>query len=61
MYDTITLKGQGNFKNIDLQLGVSECRMYHNALLESNSQFELFNLIQFNSVLSNPIQMNMIN
>ena len=32
LYDVITFKGQGNLKNLDPQLGLSECRVYHNAL-----------------------------
>jgi hypothetical protein len=44
LYDTITFKGQGTFKNIDLQF--SECRVYHNSLFESNYQFKLDHLRQ---------------
>jgi hypothetical protein len=40
-YDSIKIKRQENFKNIDLQLGFTECRVYHNALLESNSQSKI--------------------
>jgi hypothetical protein len=38
LYDVITFKGQSNSKIIHLKLGLSECRVYHYALLESISQ-----------------------
>ena len=41
LYEAITLRGQGKFQNIDLQLGFSECRVNHIALLESNFQYKL--------------------
>jgi hypothetical protein len=50
LYDTIQFKGQGSFKNIDLQLGFSDCRVHHNALLESNSQSKLDRLRQLHTL-----------
>jgi hypothetical protein len=38
LHYSIIFKGQGTFKAIDLQSGITECRMYHNAILESDSQ-----------------------
>jgi hypothetical protein len=34
----LDLRVKGVLKNTGLQLGINECRVYHNALLESNSK-----------------------
>jgi hypothetical protein len=41
--DAVRLKGQKNWKNIDLplHLGASECLIYHSALMKPNCQFDL--------------------
>jgi hypothetical protein len=39
-------KGQENLKNIDLHLGVTECKIYHSALMGSKSQAEFDRLHQ---------------
>jgi hypothetical protein len=41
---------QGNRKNLYLQLGFTECRGYHNSLLESNSQAKFDCLRQLNTL-----------
>ena len=50
MHDTIAFKSQENIKNIEPQLGFSECRVYHNALLESYSQSKLDRLRQLHTL-----------
>jgi hypothetical protein len=43
LYDAVMLKGQKNWKNIDLplHLGACECLIYHRALMKPKSQSEL--------------------
>jgi hypothetical protein len=50
LYYAITFKCDENFKGIDLKLGRTECRVYHNFLLESNPQFKFDCLSQLHTL-----------
>jgi hypothetical protein len=45
-YDAILFQGHGKSQAQDLQLGVSECKVYHNVLLNTKSQVDFDCLLQ---------------
>jgi hypothetical protein len=47
LYDVITFKAQGSFESIDLQSGLTECRVFHNAKLETNFRSKFHYLSHF--------------
>jgi hypothetical protein len=44
--DAILFQGHGKSKTQDLQLGVVECKVYHNILLNTKSQVDFDHLLQ---------------
>jgi hypothetical protein len=46
LHDATLFQGHGKSQEQDLQLGVSECKVYHNALLNTKSQIDFDRLLQ---------------
>jgi hypothetical protein len=46
LHDAILFQGHGKSQAQDLQLGVVECKVYHNVLLNTKSQFDFDRLLQ---------------
>jgi hypothetical protein len=46
LHDAILFQGHGKFQAQDLQLGSSECKVYHNVLLNTKSQVDFDRLLQ---------------
>jgi hypothetical protein len=46
LYDEILFQGHGKSQAQDLQLGVFECKVYHNVLLNTKSQVDFDSLVQ---------------
>jgi hypothetical protein len=46
LHDAILFQGQGKFQAQDLQLGVLECKVFHNILLNTKSQGDFDRLLQ---------------
>ena len=40
LHDVVYFKGHAGFNDEKLQLGVLECKVYHNVLMKSNSQID---------------------
>jgi hypothetical protein len=55
--DSILFQGNGNFQAQDLQLGVVECKDYHNVLKNTKSQVDFDCLLQQN-MLNNTEEYN---
>jgi hypothetical protein len=52
LHDATLFQGHGNSQAQDLKLGVVECKVYHNVLLNTKSQVDFDCLLQLN-VLDN--------
>jgi hypothetical protein len=52
LYDAILFQGHGKSPAQDLQLGVLECKFYHNVLMNTKSQIDFDRLLQLH-VLDN--------
>jgi hypothetical protein len=46
LHDAILFQGHGKSQAQDLQLGVVECKVYHNVLMNTNSQVDFDHLLQ---------------
>jgi hypothetical protein len=46
LHDEILFQGHGKFQAQDLQLGVVECKVYHNVLMNTKSQVDFDRLMQ---------------
>jgi hypothetical protein len=46
LHDTILFQGHGKSQEQDLQLGVLECKVYYNILLNAKSQVDFDRLLQ---------------
>jgi hypothetical protein len=46
LHDTVLFQGHGKSQAQDLQLGVVECKVYHNVLLNTKSQVDFYCLLQ---------------
>jgi hypothetical protein len=50
LHDAVLFQGHGKFQAQDLQLGVVECKAYHNILLNTKSQVDFDRLLQLNTL-----------
>jgi hypothetical protein len=50
MYDAILFQGHGKSQAQDLQLGVLECKIYYNVLLDTKSQVDFDFLVQLSMI-----------
>jgi hypothetical protein len=50
LHDAILFQGHGKSHAQDFQLGVLECKVYHNVLLNTKSQVDFDRLLQLNMV-----------
>jgi hypothetical protein len=48
LHDTILFQAHGKSQAQDLQLGVLECKVYHNVLLKTQYQIDFHCLLQLN-------------
>jgi hypothetical protein len=46
LHDAILFQGHGLFQTQDLQLGVSECNVYHNVVMNTKSKVDFDRLLQ---------------
>jgi hypothetical protein len=52
-HDTILFQRHKNSQEQDLQLGVLECKVYHNVLLNTKSQVDVDRLLRLHTLDSN--------
>jgi hypothetical protein len=50
LHDAVLFQGHGKFQAQDLQLGVVECKAYHNILLNTKSQVDFDRLLQLHKL-----------
>jgi hypothetical protein len=50
VHDAILFQGHGNSQALDLQLGVLECKVYHNVLVNTKSQVDFDCLLQLHKL-----------